>query len=358
MSRESLLDLNTYTLIGNTRHRGTAWHYRADLQGTEPNHYSGPIPIADVQRRLFDWQAVQLPVAIERPADLLTMTHLNATGSPARWVVVPDRLAVARSDRSDGTVMGMFTESYVPHQYDEWLLGSVANILDDDLSISSAGLLRDGAVAWVEVSVPESIRTPEGVEFRPNLLATTTFDGSLATTYKRTVTNVVCDNTRGLALAEAGLQVKVKHSRRSALRLASARDALAVVHSMAEDFADEIRAMCAIDVEARQWGQFLDGWAPSVDTTGAPLAGRARTTTDRRRAALDDLYRVDPRVAPWAGTAYGVIQAVNTYEHHLRPVRGTDRAARNTLRAVAGQFEAVDRATWNELSPLLSRVTV
>ena len=49
----------------------------------------------------------------------------------------------------------------------------MANILDDDLSISSAGLLRGGAVAWVEVSVPESITTPEGVVFRPNLLATT-----------------------------------------------------------------------------------------------------------------------------------------------------------------------------------------
>ncbi|MDP9093170.1 MAG: hypothetical protein M3N95_09580 [Actinomycetota bacterium] len=33
----------------------------------------------------------------------------------------------------------------------------VANILDDDLSISSACLLRKGAIAWVEVSMPDSI---------------------------------------------------------------------------------------------------------------------------------------------------------------------------------------------------------
>ena len=37
---------------------------------------------------------------------------------------------------------------------------------------------------------------------RPNLLATTSFDGSIASTFKRTVTNVVCDNTREAALAE------------------------------------------------------------------------------------------------------------------------------------------------------------
>lgn len=106
--------------------------------------------------------------------------------------------------------MGVFTPGNAMHQYDQWLLTTVANVLDDDLSISSAGLLRGGAVAWVEVSVPESITTPEGVVFRPNLLATTSFDGSIATTFKRTVTDVICDNAREAALGEKGQTYKVK----------------------------------------------------------------------------------------------------------------------------------------------------
>jgi len=53
------------------------------------------------------------------------------------------------------------------------------------------------------------------VEFRPNLLATTSFDGSIATTFKRTVTTTVCDNTRELALTEKGQHYKVKHTRGS-----------------------------------------------------------------------------------------------------------------------------------------------
>ena len=52
MSEETVHDLNSSTLIGNTDARGTAWHYRAEHQGDEPNHYPGPIPVADVQRRL------------------------------------------------------------------------------------------------------------------------------------------------------------------------------------------------------------------------------------------------------------------------------------------------------------------
>ena len=62
--------LNTNTLIGNTDARGTAWHYRAEEQGEESNHYPGPIPVADVERRLFHWEAVSRRVGVELPADL------------------------------------------------------------------------------------------------------------------------------------------------------------------------------------------------------------------------------------------------------------------------------------------------
>ncbi len=62
------------------------------------------------------------------------------------------------------------------------LLSTVADLLGDDLVNSSTGLLRGGAIAWVEVSVPDTFTTPDGVTFRPNLLATTSFDGSIATT--------------------------------------------------------------------------------------------------------------------------------------------------------------------------------
>ena len=84
MSKETLCALNTNTLIGNTSQRGNAWHYRAEEQGTESNHYSGPVPMADVERRLFSWQAESRPVAVETPANFETMTHLSADGLPVR----------------------------------------------------------------------------------------------------------------------------------------------------------------------------------------------------------------------------------------------------------------------------------
>ena len=120
MSRETLTHLNNFTLIGNTDARGNAWHYRAALQGEEPNHYPGPIPIDDVKRRLYYWQPVPRRVAVEFPADLDTMTHLGDDGEPLRWMVQEDRQAIARSDRA--TVLGMFKGGYKIHQYEQWLL--------------------------------------------------------------------------------------------------------------------------------------------------------------------------------------------------------------------------------------------
>lgn len=355
MSQETLTHLNTNTLIGNTAHRGNAWHYRATMQGAESNHYTGPVPVADVQRRLFHWQAESRPVAVEVPADFDTMTHISADGHPVRWAVIEGRQAITRSDTADGSVLGIFAAGYEMHQYDAWLLNTVATILDDSLSISSAGLLRGGAIAWVEVSVPDSIETPEGVVFRPNLLATTSFDGSIATTFKRTVTNTVCDNTRELALSEAGQAYKVKHSRYSQVKITEARDALAMVHTLADEFAAEVAQLCRIEVTRPQWDAFVKHIVLQGKDDAAATK-RSRTMAEAKIATLNKLYRHDQRVSPWAGTAYGVIQAVNTYEHHEGTVRGATRADRNMLRTVTGDFGNIDRGSWASLSKVLQTV--
>ena len=75
---------------------------------------------------------------------------------------------------------------------------------------------------------------------------------------------------------------------------------------------------------------------------------------DTKHDGLQKLYAYDARVAPWAGTAHGVLQAVNTFEHHEGIVRGTSRAERNQLRTIAGDFSNLDRATWDTLSRVLA----
>ncbi|MGE3836245.1 MAG: hypothetical protein AB7H43_15890, partial [Acidimicrobiia bacterium] len=51
-------------------------------------------------------------------------------------------------------------------------------------------------------------------------------------------------------------------------------------------------------------------------------SARTRDTASRRRAEIRGLYESDPRVAGWHGTAYGLVQAVSTWELWEAPRRG------------------------------------
>jgi phage/plasmid-like protein (TIGR03299 family) len=340
MSQETMQWLNLNTLIGFTDQRGTAWHYRAVEQGQENNHYSGAIPVEDVRRRLFPWEAVEGTVesTVLLPEGVLTIKD-------------DERKTVVRPDT--GQILGVFKKGYEIHQYDEWLVKNVESILDDDLSIGSAGLLKKGAVAWVSVEVPDTITTPEGVAFRPNLLAATSLDGSLATTYKRVVTNTVCDNTMSAALGEHGQQIKIKHSRYSKVKLGEARAALEIMHTIAEDFAAEVARLTAITITPPQWAKFVDVVSPLKDIKGEAKTGRALTLAQNKQDALNKLWNSDPRVSPWAGTAWGVVQAMNTAEHHVFTVKG-ERAERNMLRAVTGKVDALDAETKTTLAAVIA----
>lgn len=325
MSAETMEWLNSMTLIGFTLKRGEAWHYRSDLQADEPNHYPGEIPVDDVLRRLFNFDVLEQPIYIV----------VERGGKNVREEI-PGRKAMVTSD--DNSVLGIFKEGYQGHSYKEWLLDNVSNILGDNLSIGSAGLLRNRGQAWVSVEMPDNITTPEGVEFRPHLLATTSFDGTLATTYKRCCQLVVCDNTRDMALSEKGQQIKVKHSKYSLLKIGDAKEALAIVHTMADDFAKEIETLCKWKVSDKQFNSHLDLVVPVPDDDG-----RGKTVAENKRAEIINLYNNDERAAMWNGNAFGVLQAHNTWVHHYAQVRkGAPRVIRNMENVVKDKFAAFD----------------
>ena len=345
MSLESTEWLNTMTLVGFTEKRGRAWHYRESSQGAEPNHYPGAIPVPDVERRLFAWNAVEREIFVAR-----------SNGLRENAVLAKGRKAVVRDDT--GEVLGIFKDGYKPHPYREWLIEKVAAILDDDLSIGSAGLLRNGGVAWVQVELPESLQAA-GVEFRPSLLAATSFDGSLSSTYGPKVQIVVCDNTLDAALGESGRQIKVKHSRHSNLTILEAREALQIVHAMGDDMAREIEALTAHKVSESAFARVLDIVLPLPEGYGEKKG--VRSSAPRKREEIITLYRQDERAAPWRGTAFGVLQAFNTWQHHVATVKGAEtkgRVQRNFDRAITGVgakfdaeiLEAVQAATQHDIA--------
>jgi phage/plasmid-like protein (TIGR03299 family) len=359
MSRETSEWLNQNTLIGFSAKRGTAWHYRAADQSDTPaheypkadvitvdgkdyasNHYSGAVPVHDVNRRLFYWDAVQVPMAYDVSGVLGVEQEV--------WKRSEKKVAWVRSDTL--AELGNPSPTWTAHPYSAWLIETTQQITDGELDIASAGLLKGGAQAWVSYEVPDTIATPEGVTFRPQLLATTSFDGSIATTYKRVTTLTVCDNTLSAALGEArDQQIKVMHSKYSHMKIMDARDALAIVYADADVMSAEIKALCEQAVSEKQWAQFLDAYVPVPEDKG-----RGRTMAENKRDTLTNLWSNDFRAAPWRGTAMGVLQATNTWFHHYQVVRGATRQERNMDNVLSGRTEKHDVSVLDTLHGVLA----
>lgn len=359
MSRETMQWLNSHQLIGFSEKRGNAWHYREDLQGDEPNHYPGAIPADDVERRLFNWEPVEgeISATVLLPDGVWTAKHAS------RKAIMRPPGTLGPDD--EGDFLGMFSgqvgtdEGYKIHGYREWLVDQVAAILDDDLGIGGAGLLRAGAQAWVQVEIPESITVGTGdsaLAFRPNLLACTSLDGSLATSYTRCATIVVCDNTMAAGLNEKGQQFKVRHTRYSNSKLADVRAALDIIHSTADDFARQVEQLTNTTVTDDQWRKFLDAHdLTSLTRDGSPKEKAALTRAKNTRDALTNLWDNDKRVTPWRNTAFGVVQARNTYAHHIRGASKSseDRVEANMSNALSGATAKFDTDTLDTLNRVL-----
>lgn len=361
MTTEGITNLRNNVVVGFTNERGDAWWAGRGVNKTDdqgrPNHFPGAVPLDVVQSQVFPWQAEKRQLFYAVPA---SMDENGVT--PATFAEVPGRVAIVRND--NGATLGVFKDGYMVHNYGEWLTDTIATILDDDLSIGSAGTLKGGRVGWVSVEVPENIVTPEGVEFRPNLFGVTSMDGTLATMFKRCVQNIVCDNTLRAAMGEAGQEIKVKHTLNSGFKIQKAREALAVVHSAADDFAAEVAELSKIKVPAKTFGKFLDAFSPLPE--GDAATKRALTMAENRREVLTSLWKSDPRVAPWGGgarvgTGFGVVQLVNTFDQHFQSVKRGDmtdneKAAARFERAVLGAVDGTLDKRTDEVRAILASV--
>lgn len=330
MSRETLEWLNTNTLQGYTDKRGNAWHWR---EGSD-NHYPGAIPVEEVKRRLFSWEPVAGPVE----------TTIKVDGKQRKFIDT-ERQVIVRPDT--GGVLGVFKQDYQIHGYNQWLIDYVANLLDAQLHIGSAGLLQGGAVAWVQIELEDTINHPSGVEFRSHLTAATSLNGTLKTSYVSGNNVVVCDNTLSAALADKAAKVlKIKHTKKSLPKIAQVRDALEIILATADDFSETLTALTTRKCSDKRYENIINVLTPLPDEQG-----RSLTLAENKHDVLWQLWNNDPRVSPWKGTEWGVVQAVNTYQQHESILRGQlNRVERNTLDLLKGKVDETDLATLDLLA--------
>jgi len=305
MSKETLEWLNSNTLIGYTDDHGNAWHF----DGASDNQFTGPVPIQRVAD-LFDWQAE------------LTDVYVDTNMESPEMTLVEGKKAIMHSGTGD--VFNIVSNRYEVHQYNDWLLENVQSILDvadGDLTIGSAGLLRGGGQAWVQVRPPETVQIG-GDDMLPWILATTSHDGSLTTQYKGQRQRTVCDNTLAIALGERTAEFRIKHLRGSSAKLGEARQALDIIYTAQSEFDLEIERMMNTSFSNDQFKMLTDtivpDIAPVIDDDGKISNERSMSNRFQTVVDLKSLWLNDDRVGDYHGTVWGAKQAHNTWFHWNR----------------------------------------
>lgn len=333
MSKETLEWLNNMTLIGFSGKRGKFWHYRESLQGGEPNHYEGAVPVEDITRRLFNFQL------IERPLYIPVMIDGEIT-----YKQLDDRKAVVTDDTFD--VLGIFKGGMEGReQFTQSLLHDTEEIAGNGVEFASAGLLQGRAVAWTQLEKAET-RTACGCSYRPFLMSVDSANGAFARSHSTGNEVTGCDNTMVNNLLNALSVFKLKHTKNAKFNANEVRDALGILEAVGDDFAQSLETLCNWAVTDADWENFLDAvckFDADAKTT------RSATIAQNKRDDLRKLWEDDERVTPWKGTAFGVLQATNTWGQHIQTVRGANRADRNKLNFITGAVEKADADTLKTL---------
>lgn len=330
MSAETIEWLGANSLIGFTDKRGFAWHYREGHH----NHFPEAIPRKKVIKLL------SYPLAETSRVD--SVVHvLTDDGVEERVFPTTNWKGIVRLDT--GETFRYFKPTYQIHQPVEWCVRTLDRLMYGQLQLSSAIVLKGGAVTAVQAEFADTrvagSTGAEPVKHRPYVTAATSHNGDMSTTFLRGTRIWVCDNTLAGALAESSaLRHKVKHSSQSLSRISEVREDLDVAVEEVGDAVDlAIRELTSQHVSNSTFNAVVDAY------TGESKAkeGRGKTIAGQKTKILKDLWKKDERVAPWKNSAWGVLAAFNTADHHIF---GTDatRVSRNESRALSGERDKFD----------------
>jgi len=317
MSRESYRWLAENVLAGFADTRRPWWADSAESEGWATNLFGKEVPMEKVEQLISSWTPI---VAGLYDIDLesRTQTLYDADMNPVQAVclsdieVVKSHKLVKASDTMER--MSVVGADYAIHTYREWLTGTVRECVGDEAQVSSAGLLRNRAQAWVQIERPETAVGPDGILFSPYVTLSTSVDYSLPTQINENTQMVICDNTLQIG---RGQGLAFKHTKNSNAKLGDYRSVLSAIMRGESDFRAALEKQLAVKVDDSAFSRFLEAFVP-IEDDDIPAK---KTRSERKRQEITQLYKGDVRVTAWKGTEFGVVQAVNTWQQHMSQLK-------------------------------------
>jgi hypothetical protein len=112
----------------------------------------------------------------------------------------------------------------------------------------------------------------------------------------------------------------------------------------------ELERLSTQQVTDREFTAIIEHLVPLA--TDIDVRPQVKARVENKQELLRHLYANDPMVAPWKGTALGVLQMWNTYNHHYA---GSDktRVERNMLNGINGKTSEQDGFVLNTINNLV-----
>lgn len=230
--------------------------------------------------------------------------------------------------RSDsGEVFYTGTDQYQGHQPRE-----VADFLmqyvkaDPRFRFETMGFLKGGRQFWALAKFEQDF-TVAGDPHRAYLLATTSFDGSMATTAQGTLIRVVCNNTLTASMMDKRAAIKIRHtSKFDAAKRESAGAELAQVAQQFSAYKDMGDAMAQARMGKQEVAQFFkDLLEIPREATREDISGKKRNAYDQLVDSLGVTVRErrpDARSLEWVDK-FECLNAVTRFVDHERGAGGS-----------------------------------
>jgi phage/plasmid-like protein (TIGR03299 family) len=229
--------------------------------------------------------------------------------------VAPNRVALYRSDT--GGFLSIVSDGYKvvqPHQILQFMRDMVHRA---GFRMEVAGALLGGRKIWALARVNDGAPVIGQDVVRPYILAATSYDGTMASTFRFTSVRVVCNNTLRMAVSEASKKdgavvdcVKVNHYEH--LDIDEVRRKLGIVHDAWDKFLVNARLLAAAKVDRSFAKDFLAKVLPHPNNK--PIE---ETRSFKKILALFDGDEPMATTPEAKGTAWGLLNSVTWYVDHI-----------------------------------------
>jgi phage/plasmid-like protein (TIGR03299 family) len=266
-------------------------------------------------------------------------------------VAVPDQYFIRRRDNGFVT-SGSVSEQYKIHQPREQA-EAFRNLIEvsDKLRMSSAASLDFGRRMFLCAEYQDNF-TVAGDNFKAFLLASTSFDATLASILSCSLVRTICKNTQDAALAAAGKN-KVKTNHRTHYDAKQAAEVLAAILQQTTKFKKVGDAMALVQQSEKE----LAAYFKQILNIDPKLEGKAEfdKLSTRLQNSYTKLWQDYQQTTKETdkGTAWAAFQTVTRFVDHDRSVKhgGLNEHEARFISAQYGTGAALKQKAWDLLMP-------